>query len=117
LTRLHAEVQTLRLVLDALGDEEHQAHFASSGPRRVLLDLYLEKAFANIDKAHWYGGSSAALFAAAREYLEVADPSAEAEFRGQLERVIAFRPHLARLLQEKHQTREALYVFREVHDA
>lgn len=83
----------------------------------MLLDLYLDKAFGNIDKAQWYGGSSAAVFAAAREYLEVADPSAEVEFRHQLERAIAFRPQLARLLREKPQTRQALYVFREVHDA
>jgi len=117
LTRLHAEVQTLRLVLEALGDEAQQSHFGSAGPLRTLLERYLDKAFGNIDKADWYGGSSAALFAAAREYLDVADPNSEVEFRNQLERAIAFRPQLARLLREKQQTREALYVFREVHDA
>jgi hypothetical protein len=116
LTRLHAEVRTLGLVLDSLGDEEHQSYFASSGPRLALLDLYLNKAFADIDKAQWYGGSSEALFAAARGYIAAGDPSLDADFTEKLERAIAFRPHLARMLSEKTQARDALYIFREVHD-
>lgn len=117
LTRLHAEVQTLGLVLDSLGDEEQQSCFASSGPRLALLDIYLDKAFGTIDKAEWYGGNSAALFAAAREYIKASDPSWDTQLTEKLERAIAFRPHLARLLREKTQARKALYIYRTVPDA